>query len=462
VIKSFSNHLELRKWVRNKHALVVGLGRSGLAVSKLLLKLGAKISITDQRSPSSLTRELQELGTTVPLQTGNHSWVTDKRFDFVIASPGVPWEMLELKIARQRIPVWNEIGFALDATPRPYATSAITGTNGKTTTTTLVAEIMKRNQRPVVMAGNVGTPVSSVADKIDSQTILVLEISSYQLEGLPHFQPDVGCLLNVTPDHLKRHKTMNHYARIKISMFKHQHPQQVAILNADDPWCRRLASLCSGEILWLSASRELPGQAYSNGSQLILDHTMPSLKLPKPGHLIGPHNTFNSLAAAASAYLLGAQSNTIAQTLRQFRGVEHRLETVARLKGTLYVNDSKSTNVDSTFVALQSFREPLLLILGGQHKGSSYKPLIPLVQRLVKKIFLNGEAATLIKKDLNGTVPLEDVRDLSSAVRRSYESAKPGDVVLLSPACASFDQFNNFEHRGQAFRKLVLSLSKSP
>jgi len=447
-----------RRWIKNKRALVVGLGKSGLAAAGLLLKLGARVSLSDKRPRASLAEELRQLPPDLPLETGSHSWLSKKKFDFAVVGPGIPWELPELRAARRRgLPVWNEMGLALDLV-QPRRIAAITGTNGKTTTTALLTEMMKYDGDPCVTAGNIGTPLASVVNRVHSQTTLILEVSSYQLEGLRNFNPLVGCLLNITPDHLQRHKTMDRYADIKFSLFRHQGPEDWAVLNADDPRCRRLAGLCAGRVLWLSSRRELPGQAYANREHLVLDNATPPVKLPLPRHLLGPHNIFNALAAAGAAAALGARPSAIARALLQFRGVDHRCQVVGKIRGVLYVNDSKSTNVDSTLVALEAFEHPLFLILGGQHKGSPYTPLAPLLRGRVKKIFLIGEAAPLIRKDLGGTVPMEPAGDLENAVRRARDSARPGDVVLLSPACASFDQFRNFEHRGEVFKELVHSL----
>jgi UDP-N-acetylmuramoylalanine--D-glutamate ligase len=447
-----------RRWIKNKRALVVGLGKSGLSAARLLHAFGARVALSDKRPPSFLAEELRQLPAGLPLQTESHSWLLAKNFDLAVVSPGVPWELPELRAARRKgLPLWNEMGLALDLI-QPREIAAITGTNGKTTTTALLAEMMKRNGNHCVMAGNIGTPLTSVVNRVNSQTTLILEVSSYQLEGLQGFRPRVGCLLNITPDHLQRHKTMDRYADIKFSLFQHQGPDDWAVLNADDPLCRRGAGRCAGRVLWLSSHRELPGQAYANRGHLVLDGAPPPWELPLPRHLIGPHNVFNALAASSSAAALGAKSDAINQALRQFKGMDHRCQVVGRIRGVLYVNDSKSTNVDSTRVAVEAIERPLFLILGGRDKGSPYTPLIPLLRRRVKKIFLIGEAAPLIRKDLGGIVPMESVGDLENAVRRARASARPGDAVLLSPACASFDQFKNFEHRGQVFNDLVLSL----
>ena len=309
------------------------------------------------------------------------------------------------------------------------------------------------------MAGNTRTPLTSVLREVTPETVLILEVSSYQLEALEHFRPQAGCVLNITPDHLERHRTMEEYARIKFRLFKNQKVQDVAVLNADDPWCRRLSEGCPGRVIWVSARRELPGHLFANEGSLVVD-ALPwaPLRLPRPRHLLGPHNMSNALFAVGIALCLGVPPKAVARSLRDFREVPHRLQVIARKKGVLYVNDSKATNIDSTRVALTALLGPILLILGGEDKGAPYTPLIPLVREKVKAILLIGEAAPKIRKDLKGSAAIEECRTLERALHQASRLAREGDVVLLSPACASFDQFQNFEHRGRVFEELVRAL----
>jgi UDP-N-acetylmuramoylalanine--D-glutamate ligase len=295
-------------------------------------------------------------------------------------------------------------------------------------------------ERPVV-AGNIGTPLCEVVSRVKENTALVLEVSSYQLETTWSFRPTVGIVLNITPDHLARHGTLEDYARIKFQLFQNQLPSQVAVLNKMDSWSKELAKSLRSRISWFDLSSSL-----------------------RPTHLLGQHNRENATAAALAARALGVSPSAIQKALKTFRGVEHRLETVRLWRGVSFVNDSKATNVDSTRVALQSFSGNLHVIMGGEDKGSPYGPLTSLLKAKARRVLLIGEAAKKIKKELGDIVPRDIVPvvlcgSLERAVEAAAQGARPGDVVLLSPACASFDQFDNFEHRGQVFKKLVHGLS---
>lgn len=320
----------------------------------------------------------------------------------------------------------------------PSRSAAITGTNGKTTTTALLGAIFKAAGRPTVVAGNIGVPLCAVVNGVTPATALVLEVSSYQLETAEAFRPTVGAVLNVTPDHLARHGTLGAYAAVKFRLFQSQGRTDAAVLNAKDPWCRRWAASVPGKIYWF--------RDRMSGGWLA------------PQFLPGRHNIANACAAAACARALGVPRSVIAKTLATFRGVEHRLELVRLWRGVRFINDSKATNVDSTRVALESFSNPLYVILGGQDKGAPYAPLAPLLRKKAKSVFLIGEAAKKIERDLAGSVPLKRCETLARAVAQAAQTARPGDVVLLSPACASFDQFDNFEDRGRCFKDLVGAL----
>jgi UDP-N-acetylmuramoylalanine--D-glutamate ligase len=355
-----------------------------------------------------------------------------------VVSPGVPWNHPRLTEARRRgVPVWPELELGW-RNVKPAKTVAVTGTNGKTTTTALVAHLLRTAGKKVVVGGNIGTPLSALAGRVRRSTHLVLEVSSYQLEGHQTFHPNVGLFLNLTPDHLARHGTMAGYARAKARLFALATPRDTAVLNAGDPWCRRVAKTVRARKAWFPSPR--------------LERLAENIRLP------GRHNRENAMAAAAAALALGISDRSIRMGMSTFKGVPHRIQIVATRGGVRFVNDSKSTNVDSTSVALKAFKEPLLLILGGQHKGAPYKPLAPLVRRNVREIFTIGEAAPLIRRDLRNAARVTPCGTLDRAVRAAAGKAAPGDVVLLSPACASFDQFRNFEHRGEEFVRLVRGL----
>jgi len=423
--------------LKGKTALVVGLAKSGVAAARLLRKLGATVLVTDKSASarSSPMRKLLPRGT--EMEAGAETFF-DRAIDLIVVSPGVPWNHPRLTAARRHgIPVWPELELGW-RNVKPAKTVAVTGTNGKTTTTALIGHLLKSAGKSVLLGGNIGTPLSALAGRVKESTCLVLEVSSYQLEGHETFHPDVALFLNLTPDHLARHGTMAGYAKAKARIFENQGRGDTAVLNAADPWCRRVARGVRGKkVLFPSAT---------------LERLAGAIRLP------GRHNLENAMAASAAAMALGISERAISRGLATFKGVAHRIQTVATKHGVTFVNDSKSTNVDSTSVALKSFEQPLWLILGGQHKGAPYTPLAGLVRRHVREILTIGEAAPLIRRDLGKAVTVSPHRTLDRAVKAAAAKASPGDIVLLSPACASFDQFRNFEHRGDEFVRFVRRL----
>jgi UDP-N-acetylmuramoylalanine--D-glutamate ligase len=381
------------------------------------------------------------------------------------------------QIRRQRIPIWSELELASRHTQASRLV-AVTGTNGKTTTTTLIGEFFKKAGRKTFVAGNIGLPLSAVAAKTSPASNVILEVSSYQLENIETFHPFISAILNITPDHLEHHGTMKAYVDAKARIFENQTAKDVCVLNADDAWCRKLAKKCPTKVFWFSRKKRLKnGIYYENLSLLpsplpkgrgpsgargegfiVLRWNGHHSRWPLRSYLPGPHNIENILAAVAVAVAAGIPVSTMRQVLAAFRGVEHRLELVRTLRGVRYINDSKATNVDSTRVALLSFSDPLVLILGGEGKGSPYAPLKPLVRARAKRVLLIGEDAPRIARELRAAAPMERLHQLARAVRRARQVAEAGDVVLLSPACASFDQYNNYEERGSHFKALVRAL----
>jgi len=431
---------------------IIGAGKSGLAAAQLLASIGAQVLLSEK----GVFNGPRWAG--VEIEQGGHS---DRLLecDLLIRSPGVPNHIPIIQKARQKkIPLWSEIELAA----RLIKTSdliAITGTNGKTTTTTLVGEIFKASKRPTVVGGNIGTPLAALVKRITAKTVVVLETSSYQLEDIHTFHPTISAILNVTPDHLEHHGTLAAYATAKARLFMNQTRKDICVLNADDPVCRRLAKKCKAQVFWFSRKKIVKNGIYykpaPHQGQIVLHwrnhHTGWALKTRLPG----PHNIENSLAAIAIAIAGGVPLPIVRRVVERFRGVEHRLEHVRTLNGVDYVNDSKGTNVDSTRVALDSFSRPILLIAGGQGKGSPYAPLRPAIKRQVKRLFLIGEDAARIQKEMGDLVPTEIVKTMARAVQRAHTVAQPHDVVLLSPACASFDQYQNYEQRGRDFKARV-------
>lgn len=445
----------LRGWFDDRRALVIGLGKSGAAAARLLHRVGARVSVTESRSRESLGEVLRDLPPAITLEAGGHRLLGD-RWDLVVPSPGVPastWDPLRARGAR----VWGELELAYRALSLagrwPRWSAAVTGTNGKTTTTALLGAIFEATGRPTVVAGNIGTPLSDCVDRVTADTALALEVSSYQLETASAFRPTVGALLNVTPDHLGRHGTLDNYARTKFKLFQGQRGDETAVLNARDARVRALRGLAPAGVTWFGDRLPGPGLRWSKSGLVGFGG-----RWALPAHLPGRHNWENAAAAVACARALGVPGAAVRQALSSFRGVAHRLEFIRDRRGVRFINDSKATNVDSTRVALEAFPGRLRLILGGQDKGAPYTPLAGLVRRKVKEILLIGEAAPKIEKDLAGAAPFFRAGDMAGAVRRAVETATAGDIVLLSPACASFDQFENFEHRGRVFRALAEAL----
>lgn len=430
---------------------IIGAGRSGLAAAALLRRLAARVFLSDQGQitgavPSGI--RLEEGGHTARLLQN----------DLLIRSPGVPGHSAVLDEAfRRGIPVWSEMELGYRAC-RYKDLIAITGTNGKTTTTALVGEIFKAARRPTRVGGNIGTPLSALALRTTSKTVLVLEVSSYQLENIETFHPTLSAILNVTPDHLEHHGTMRAYAAAKARIFERQTRRDVCVLNADDPWCRRLARRCPATVFFFSRRRRLSKGVFFDRGDIVWRWGKRKGRWKLRTHLPGPHNIENILASTAMAIAAGIPMAIVRKALSRFHGVEHRLELVRTLEGVRYVNDSKGTNVDSTRMAVASFLEPLLVIMGGRGKGAPYAPLKPLMKKRVKRLLLIGEEASRIRRELAGAAPCEACGALPAAVQRARALAAPGDVVLLSPACASFDQYKDYEERGRHFKALVRAL----
>jgi UDP-N-acetylmuramoylalanine--D-glutamate ligase len=336
---------------------------------------------------------------------------------------------------------------------------AITGSNGKTTTTTLTGEILAAGGLPTLVGGNIGTPAISLAERAKPETVTVLEISSFQLETIQTFRPKIAVVLNVTPDHLDRHRTFEVYVDAKARIFENQQSGDFAVLNEDDPTCVSLAARTRAKVFWFSRLKEVERGAWvREGNILFRDaaqqhEVMPVSEIP----LKGAHNLENVLAAVCAGALMGCAPEKIRQAVRDFKAVEHRLEFVATIRGVDYYNDSKATNVDATIKALESFPANIHLILGGKDKGSDYTVLNELLRQRVKRVYTIGAAAAKIESQIKN-VEVVHAETLENALRKANAVAQPGDVVLLAPACASFDQFKSYEHRGKVFKEIVGAL----
>jgi UDP-N-acetylmuramoylalanine--D-glutamate ligase len=447
--------------LKNKRVLVVGLGRSGAASAIFLQEHGARVIVSDSKSEAQLQRDVPALlDRGVSIETGQHGERTFRDQDLIVVSPGVPSDQPQLQHARTLgIPVIGEVELAYRFLQGKVL--AITGSNGKTTTTTLVGEILSKSGKKTLVGGNIGTPVISLAGKSTPETLVVLEISSFQLESIEQFRPWIAAILNITPDHLDRHHTFQAYVDAKARIFENQQAGDFAVLNADDPVCLGLKEKIKGTLLWFSRKQRVENGAYLSGDQIIFRRNgeeQPVLSRADI-QLKGEHNLENVLAAVTMTMVAGCKAEQVRQAVREFCAVEHRLELVATINGVTFYNDSKATNVDATVKALESFPGNIHIILGGKDKGSDYTVLNPLLRERVKRVYLIGAAADKIASQIQGAAELARSATLDRAVRQAFDAAKPGDVVLLAPACASFDQFENYEQRGRVFKELVHSLT---
>ena len=447
--------------LKNKRVLVVGVARTGVATALFCAARGAVVTATDSRSEAEIgeaTAELRDAG--VRLELGGHDKNTFLQQDFIIPSPGVPADSPLLQAARANgVSVWSEIELAYRF--RKGKLIGITGSNGKTTTTSLVEHILRSASFPTILAGNIGTPLISCVGRMTHDSVTVVELSSFQLELIQEFRTDISVFLNLTPDHLDRHHTLELYAKAKARIFENQREEDFAILNADDPGSTPLAPT-RPHVYWFSRKQRAAQGAFLRGDDIVFRNdgaeeiVLPCDEVPLPG----AHNLENVLAAIAAARVAGASAKAVAEGVRSFTGVEHRLEFVREVKGVRYYNDSKATNVDATMKALDSFPGQILVILGGKDKGSDYSPLqTPLREKAILALLI-GAAADKIASQIDGSVAIERAGTLDHAVEIASQTARSGDVVLLAPACASFDQFENYEHRGRVFKALVHELQQ--
>ena len=463
--------------LNNKRVLVVGLGKSGVASALFLKKHGARVTVSDTKSGDELRNEIPILldhGITV--ETGGHGDRTFRGQDLIVVSPGVPVDAPPLVQARALgVSVIGEVELAAQFLPGPIV--AITGSNGKTTTTTLAGEIMTAGGFPALVGGNIGTPAISLAERAKPETVIVLEISSFQLETIQTFRPKIAVVLNVTPDHLDRHRTFEVYVDAKARIFENQQESDFAVLNADDPICVGMAARTRAQVFWFSRQKEVQQGAWVHDGAIVFRGARSEVK-PAPSFVLdsvfigpnerqtimlvseiplkGAHNLENVLAAVCAGVLMGCAPEKIRQAVHDFKAVEHRLEFVATIRGVDYYNDSKATNVDATIKALESFPANIHLILGGKDKGSDYTVLNDLLRQRVKRVYTIGAAAAKIESQIKADIVHAET--LENAIRKANAAAQPGDVVLLAPACASFDQFKSYEHRGKVFKEIVRGL----
>jgi UDP-N-acetylmuramoylalanine--D-glutamate ligase len=445
--------------LKGKRVLVVGLARTGIATVRFCANLGAIVTATDEQPEERLATAVQTLRAVgIALEFGGHRSEIFENQDLIVLSPGVSAKLPPLEAVRLRgIPVWSEIELASRFLRGRLI--AITGSNGKTTTTSLVGHILKTANIPTLVGGNIGVPLISLVDSSSDSTVTVLEASSFQLEAIAEFRAEIAVLLNLTPDHLDRHASFEEYARAKLRIFENQHENDDAILNADDPEVAKRFP-ARPQVHWFSRQKRVASGAYVRDGLIVVrtdgieEPIMQREEIP----LRGDHNLENVLAACIAARLAGAHLSAIAEGVRTFPGVEHRIEFVAEINGVKFYNDSKATNVDATLKAVTAFPSPLIVILGGKDKGSPYTPLVDPLRKNARLVLLIGAATEKIAAELSGAFPIINAGTLDRAVEIAFERAQPGDTVLLAPACSSFDQFENFEHRGRVFKELVASL----
>jgi UDP-N-acetylmuramoylalanine--D-glutamate ligase len=448
--------------IKGKKVLVVGLGKSGLAAALFLRRRGALVTVSDVRSAEALAKEIPALiEAGIMVESGGHGLLTFRRQDLIVVSPGVPLDTPELaQVKHFGLPVIGELELA--ARFLKGHTLAVTGSNGKTTTTTLLGEILKAGGLPTLVGGNIGLPVVALIDDSTDDTWSVLEVSSFQLETTVQFHPEIAVILNITPDHLDRHGSFENYCAAKERIFAAQTAEDCLVLNADNTPCAHAAARSAAKVYWFSIEHPVDQGAWLEQGSVVYraaedaatEHVMPLRGIP----LKGAHNIENVLAAVVSARLAGVPAEVIRGAVESFQAVEHRLEYVITHNGVAYYNDSKATNVDATAKAIAAFSGGIHLILGGKDKNSDYTLLSDLLRERVSAVYTIGSAAAKIESHLRGVVSIYSCVTLDKAVASAAAAARPGEVVLLAPACSSFDQFENYEHRGKVFKQLVKEL----
>ncbi len=447
--------------VQGKRVAILGMARSGTAAAGLIKHYGGTPFVSEMKPREQVAqhlRRLDELG--INYETGGHTEQALDNIDFIVLSPGIPPSAPILReIERRHLPVFSEIEIASWLCAAQIV--AISGTNGKSTTTALTAHLLTTAGKKAVATGNIGSPFSQDVLGLTADDFAVVEVSSFQLERIETFRPRVATLLNITPDHLDRYREMQAYIEAKCRLADAMQPEDVLVLNADDEILRGAKLWGRPTIQHFSIKQTLSDGVFVKDDELVfsLGGRSGTICLTRDIGIPGPHNVANSAAAATMMLALGLAPEEIARGLRSFKGIPHRIEFVAEINGVRYINDSKATNVDSVAVALQSFTRPLFVIMGGRDKAGDFAALVPLMRGRVKEVLLIGEATPIIEKQLQGMVPLRRAVDIYSALDLAHGLAEPGDVVLLSPGCASFDQFRDFEDRGDKFKQAVHDLA---
>ncbi len=445
--------------IKSARVSVLGAARSGMSVAKLLKSQGSIVFMSDKKAKEEAAQEIKTLESLgVEYEFGAH---TDRIFDadFIVISPGVPSNSNLVQHAlKVGLSVYSEVEAASWFCRAPIV--AITGSNGKTTSTTLVGKIFENAGFKTIVAGNIGFPFSDYVLDTDKKSVAVVEVSSFQLDHIDTFKPKAAVLLNITPDHLDRYENYQAYMNSKFKIFMNQTDSDFAIYNHDDEAVDKYCSELNTTRLPFSVKGRTSAGAFVEGGKIFLveEGRQDLLIDANEIKIRGIHNLYNSAASALAARSLGVSSKVIAETLREFPGVEHRLEPVRELDGVRYINDSKATNVDAVWYALGSFDSPIVLLAGGKDKGNDYSPLFDLVKKKVPAMILIGQAAPKMLKEFADKTKCVMASSMEDAVSKARAEAKPGYIVLLSPACASFDMFHDYEHRGREFKRLVMEL----
>ena len=440
---------------KGKRVTVVGLARSGIAAARALRDLGAVVTVTDKKPVEQLTEQLKALGSGfVKVAAGGHPERVFIETDLIVLSPGVPKIPPILEARRHGVKVIGELELAWLLSDSPFI--GITGTNGKSTVTTLVGLMLKKSRKKVLVAGNIGNALTEEPRLLRGQDWIVAEISSFQLEDSETFRPAVAAILNITQDHLDRYHDITDYGEVKANIFRNQIGHDVLVLNDDDPLVRPMAARAASRVIPFSRLRDLDHGACVKDGYIVFKKER--ICRVDDMQIQGVHNLENALAAAALSLSAGADRRAVETVLKEFPGLEHRLEFVREKKGVTYINDSKGTNVGAVVKSVEGFTKPVILIAGGLDKGSDFSPLYDLIRRKVKLLVLIGKAADKMAKALGTSTETVFARTLEDGVRLAAAKAVSGDVVLLSPACASFDMFKDFEDRGRQFKKAVKAL----
>ena len=447
---------------KNKDVLVIGMGISGVGAAALLCDAGARVMLFDSNEKLTMEEAEKKLteGVKADIYIGTLPDEAAKKAELVVVSPGVPTDTPFIDSFRERnVPIWSEIELAYHSAKGKLI--AITGTNGKTTTTALTGQIMKDYMDSVFVVGNIGTPYTLEAGKTTEESVTVAEISSFQLETIHDFKPDASAILNITPDHLNRHHTMEAYVAVKESIARNQDKSSRCILNYEDPYTREFGNRVSAEPFYFSSARKLEKGIYLEGDTIVLaDGKIQPLLNIHEMKLLGTHNVENVMTAIALTYSMGVPLASIIATVKEFRAVEHRIEYVATKKGVEYYNDSKGTNPDAAIKGIQAMNRPTILIGGGYDKGNTYDEWIEAFDGKVKYLVLLGQTREAIAEcaKAHGFTNIILADSLEEVVSICAEKAQPGDAVLLSPACASWGMFPNYEVRGKQFKELVHKL----